>query len=95
MTESDINVAIAEVCGIKKSRHNGQDVWEFYPMMWHLYPPQYTRDLNLMHQVESRLTEDQWVNYVECLGDKGIHATARKRAEALLKTLEKWEEKVK
>jgi hypothetical protein len=65
--------------------------------------PNYCGDLNAMHEAEKvlapknwdRFSEKWWEYYHHLLdGDvhKTIHATARQRAEAFLKTLGKWEE---
>jgi hypothetical protein len=66
----------------------------------------YCNDLNAMHEAEKVLNDEQWLEYREelrnvvlggirmvsqwCKAD--LHATARQRAEAFLKTLGKWEE---
>jgi hypothetical protein len=63
-------------------------------------------DLNAMHEAEKVLNDEQWLEYREelrnvvlggirmvsqwCKAD--LHATARQRAEAFLRTLGKWEE---
>jgi hypothetical protein len=63
----------------------------------------YTHDLNAMHEAEKVLApknwdrfSKKWWNYYNHLLDddvqKTIHATARQRAEAFLRTLGKWEE---
>jgi hypothetical protein len=64
--------------------------------------PNYCADLNAMHEAEKVLApknwdrfSEKWWNYCKYLrrddADKAIHATARQRAEAFLKTLGKWE----
>jgi hypothetical protein len=55
----------------------------------------YCTDLNAMHEAEKTLTVEEWSDYVEHLPsrwEEAIHATARQRAEAFLRTLGKWEE---
>lgn len=63
----------------------------------------WTNDLNAMHEAEKVLAPKNWNNFsknwwVYCKllrvndADKAIHATARQRAEAFLRTLGKWEE---
>ena len=63
----------------------------------------YCNDLNAMHDAEKVLAPKNWNNFSEKWhdyyknlrrGDAGraIHATARQRAEAFLRTLGKWEE---
>ena len=67
--------------------------------------PEYCNDLNAMHEAEKILTTKQKQRYAKALSDDlsdsapteschtvwsdTIHATARQRAKALLKTLEK------
>jgi hypothetical protein len=62
--------------------------------------PNYCDDLNAMHEAENVLEEKRLVwQYEMTLGRNGgngfiwskIHATARQRAEAFLKTIGKWE----
>jgi len=66
--------------------------------------PNYTQDLNAMHEAEKVLTVDQRSDYDMVLMDviikqfqihKGMwiwHATAAQRAEAFLRTIGKWED---
>jgi hypothetical protein len=72
----------------------------------HSQVPNYCNDLNAMHEAEKVLNDEQWLQYREelrnvvlggirmvsqwCKAD--LHATARQRAEAFLRTLGKWEE---
>ena len=58
----------------------------------------YCNDLNAMHEAERRLISEYWMRYCECLtfllGKSiyaSVHATARDRAEAFLRTIVKWE----
>jgi hypothetical protein len=66
--------------------------------------PDYCNDLNAMHEAEKVLTEHQWdeyekvlrlvcdgCSYYEGAGKELLHATAKQRAEAFLRTLGKWE----
>ncbi len=64
--------------------------------------PDYCNDLNAIHEAEKRLLSGcplrDWMCYCECLtfmlGKSvyaSVHATARDRAEAFLRTLGKWE----
>jgi len=68
-----------------------------------LEPPDYCNDLNAMHEAEKMLAPKNWNRFSEKWWDyynhlldgdvhKAIHATARQRAEAFLRTLGKWEE---
>jgi len=63
----------------------------------------YCTDLNAMHEAERMLAPKNWNRFSERWWDyyhhlldgdvyKTIHATARQRAEAFLRTLGKWEE---
>jgi hypothetical protein len=68
--------------------------------------PDYLNDLNAMHEAEKVLTDEQMINYLDALLDvlglsgwymdidsvwQMTHATAAQRAEALLRTINKWE----
>lgn len=69
------------------------------------YPPDYLNDLNAMHEAENSLTEEQHDAFQQTLLEvmhPGTHwsdmantrivsATAARRAEAFLKTLNLWE----
>lgn len=109
MKTEDQRIAIAEACG-----------WTFQPMTGPLdfpwvsptkkwedrqaNPPNYTSDLNAMHEAEKILKPSEngkgskeWSDYVCNLcvitgGDSAIHSSAAQRAEAFLKTLGKWRE---
>ena len=89
MSEEQINIAIAEVCNKVIV-----DKWgEKYPI------PDFCNDLNAMHEAEKRLLSGYWMRYCECLNCllgksvyASVHATARDRAEAFLKTIGKWED---
>jgi DUF1365 family protein len=102
MTNEQINAAIAEACGWRKE--DGVYMWTVnkidctYPELW-----DWCNDLNAMHEAEKVLApknwdrfSEKWWNYCKYLrrddADKAIHATARQRAEAFLRTLGKWEE---
>jgi hypothetical protein len=84
MTDQDINIAIAEACGLKSVRYD------------------YCHDLNAMHEAEKAIPEKEikyYAAHVWQAMEKSpevaigiIHATARQRAEAFLRTLNKWEE---
>jgi hypothetical protein len=59
--------------------------------------PNYTQDLNAMHEATQSLTKDQLRWYrnllIEMTGTfEAIDATAAERAEAFLRTIGKWEE---
>jgi hypothetical protein len=68
------------------------------PELW-----DWCNDLNAMHEAEKVLAPKNWDRFSEKWWDyyhhlldgdvqKTIHATARQRAEAFLRTLGKWEE---
>jgi hypothetical protein len=100
MTDKQINAAIAEACGWK-------DIFEHpeFGLMGVAKDTHgcrtgiedYTHDLNAMHEAERVLAGMQqgyYWGYLQHITDNGfeqLHATARQRAEAFLRTLGKWE----
>jgi hypothetical protein len=107
MTNEQINIAIAEACGwiiIKACDGSliGKPKNEQGPMD---EIPDYCNDLNAMHEAENHLPsdkkEDYWYQlYENCRRSvfsrvednyKMLHATAAQRAEAFLRTINKWE----
>ena len=84
MTNEQINFAIEEI--IRPALHGN------------IYRPprDFWNDLNAMHKAEKVMNSEQWVAYGKELSRLGVfpmvHATARQRAEAFLRTLGKWEE---
>jgi hypothetical protein len=55
--------------------------------------PNYCECLNSMYQAECCLTEEQWVDYIDFMPrtwERAVHSTALVRAEAFLKTFNKW-----
>ena len=67
--------------------------------------PDYLNDLNAMHEAEKMLNEAQQITYTKLLSNnqfavdgeitkracwESLHATATQRAEAFLRTIEKW-----
>lgn len=106
MTNDQINAAIAEACGFIgweefQPNKNGPKFrfWD-YPKNWtgpscEPWVPKFCIDLNAMHEAEKVLTQEQITDYViEVMqfSHEPMLSTARQRAEALLKTLGKWEE---
>jgi hypothetical protein len=97
MTNEQINIAIAEVCG-----------WGVFANTRPTDLPDYCNDLNAMHEGERSLNsqhvQDYTLNLLSVTNNDGtrfhgtlgcfahVHATARQRAEAFLKTIGKWEE---
>ena len=106
MTDEQINAAIAEACGWKVTTSSfGIPPTQTAFSKLHGYDelPNYCIDLNAMHEAEKVLKSwDQYTNYHAWLGYCGgnkivqlhecITATARQRAEAFLRTLDKWED---
>jgi hypothetical protein len=103
MTDKQINAAIARECGWTEIRDNvvGKAPGETANRV--MFLPNYSTSLNAMHEAEKVLApsnwnqfSEKWWNYYHHLLDgdvhKTIHATARQRAEAFLRTLGKWEE---
>lgn len=102
MTNHEINIAIAEACGVAH-----EDKWGSIYKTPHGYVrdvPDYCNDLNAMHEAEKALgdrlelyrgflrlivTDDPTNRYNE-----PAFATARQRAEAYLRTIGKWEEDI-
>jgi hypothetical protein len=108
MTDEQINIAIAEQCGWKNlhkipqiaSLHSG---WSgIKPDTGNdEFIPDYCNDLNDMHEVEVKyilvdgdLTADYWNNLYDTTESTlwPFASTARQRAEAFLKTINKWED---
>lgn len=91
-------IAIAEACGWKEI------VKEMYGPLFgrpssaplRTQIPNHLRDLNAMHEAEKILTRKQFLKYYELLpGDwpeDAVASTAAQRAEAFLRTLNKWED---
>lgn len=88
MTDEQINWAITEAIGADPHWKCARD---------------YCTNLNAMHEAEKVLAPKNWNNFSNkwwdyCKHLKGddiaqcVHATARQRAEAFLRTLGKWEE---
>jgi hypothetical protein len=97
MTEEQQRIAIAEACG-----------WHRNPFgLWGIdfangvsgSPPDYLNDLNAMHEAEKIFDHALYCRYINELCDVTIKgnnsmymATAVQRAEAFLKTINKWED---
>ena len=93
-------IAIAEACGWRR----GANHWKRLAKLRFNSPsrlPDYLNDLNAMHEAEKVLTMEQRNAYFFTLNTavsngEGfwhlLHATAAQRAEALLRTLGKWED---
>jgi hypothetical protein len=100
MSDVQINIAIAEACGweVKVKKYlakppNGE--WQYQDKI-----PNYCNDLNAMHEAEKILSDESHADYacelVKTIRRNGewfesVSATAAQRAEAFLKTINKWE----
>lgn len=100
MSDVQINIAIAEACGweVKVKKYlakppNGE--WQYRDKI-----PNYCNDLNAMHEAEKILSDESHADYacelVKTIRRNGewfesVSATAAQRAEAFLKTINKWE----
>lgn len=115
MNEQAQRIAIAKFCGWQESigrRGRAQEDVSIWPV-WSLNGvegelPDYTRDLNAMHEAEAKLQgREQFDAYNDAiydamrvtamtspddLADWPFHASAAVRAEALLRTLGLWTE---
>jgi hypothetical protein len=101
MTNEQINVAIAEACGWESVCQHSKNPNVWAGKHWGLLQevPDFCTDLNAMHEAEKVLDSDElFRGYYLALYDITqstrwpINATARQRAEAFLRTLDKWEE---
>jgi hypothetical protein len=91
MNEQEQRIAIAEACGIV-SKNQWGSVYKTRKGVV-IECPDYCNDLNEMHEAEKVLTADQWYKYDSMMplrDPQKIHATARQRAEAFLRTVGKW-----
>jgi hypothetical protein len=100
MTKEQINIAIAEACGWKYVNNETHAPDGSFWWSKELEIPDYCNDLNAMHEAEKTLTYAQggdmtlWIQRMTCAGyGPQLFATAAQRAEAFLKTINKWEEK--
>lgn len=106
MTDEQINCAIAEACGWRKVTDdpNYKPYWEctktgrMVAATYSKFPSyDYCNDLNAMHEAEKVLNKNQIDHFLKLLRPMewgwwwAVHATARQRAEAFLRTLGKWE----
>lgn len=98
MTDEQINVAIARECGWENvyQHPKNPNVWVGKHAGRLQEVPNYCDDLNAMHEAEKLIYKHHWMwtayYYAVGAGPFSLHVTARKKAEALLKVLGKWEE---
>ena len=84
MTNEQINISIEEI--IRPALHGN------------IYRPtrDFCNDLNAIHEAEKMLNSEQWVAYGKELSRLGVfpmvHANAKERTEAFLRTFEKWKD---
>jgi hypothetical protein len=97
MTDEQINAAIAEACGwtnVTAAHRSGRALGADY--VGSEFIPNYCADPNAMHEAEKLIYKHHWMwtayYYAVGAGPFSLHVTARKKAEALLKVLGKWEE---
>jgi hypothetical protein len=104
MTNEKINIAIAEACGWTGfNPDNIPDCLQYTARApsgkWGLIPD-YLNDLNAMHEAEKILSDESHADYacelVKTIRRNGewfesVSATAAQRAEAFLRTINKWE----
>jgi hypothetical protein len=103
MTNEKINIAIAEACGFHQEEpwSNGSECWghkDYPPHVGFENIPNYCNDLNAMHEAEKVFDTALYCRYINELCDLTIKgnnsmymATSHQRAEAFLKTINKWE----
>jgi hypothetical protein len=103
MTDQQQRIAIAEACGWSEiSDWKAAGINGLHPSgQWTEVIPNYTSDLNAMHEAEKVLTAEQRRSYVNCIFnlpvsecESNTFATAAQRAEAFLRTIGKWEEEL-
>lgn len=108
MSEEQINTTIAEACGWTYEPEEFPDYpWLDEEGEGHRRLPDYCNNLNAMHEAEKRLTGmdraefavklcriagREWPNGIGGGCFVHVHATAKQRAEAFLRTIGKWEE---
>jgi hypothetical protein len=102
MSDVQINIAIAEACGWRQSK---SPMWEGFwydkrKRTYQRFCPDFCKDLNAMHEAEKILSDESHADYacelVKTIRRNGewfesVSATAAQRAEAFLRTINKWE----
>ena len=104
MTPESQRIAIAEACGWKLVTDNPcyEPYWEnptgnMIAVSCGMRLPDYLNDLNAMHEAEKIFNHAQYCRYISGLvsltvadNNSIFMATAAQRAEAFLRTIEKW-----
>ena len=101
MTDTEINIAIAETCGFSFCRSEisgGSEQWHDCDGEIVHTLPNYCQDLNAMYQAEETLGVNLQEAFLDALDETRsfewewncCHATARQRAVAFLKATMKW-----
>jgi hypothetical protein len=105
MNKEQQRIAIAEACGYEFKTHEGKSYCFFEELdgwvYWENIIPHYLDDLNAMHEAEKTLSQKDKREYAYQLNGgyytSGlddtfdiVHATAAQRAEAFLRTIDKW-----
>jgi len=88
-----------------KQKDAAVELWLSEQTVWSVGIPDYLSDLNAMHEAEKTLNELSWMHYLRNLAEivrkpkqceiqisQYVHANAAQRAEAFLRTINKWEE---
>ena len=100
MTKEQINIAIAEACGWKYVNNETHAPDGSFWWSKELEIPDYCNDLHAMHEAEKILSDESHADYacelVKTIRQNGewfesVSATAAQRAEAFLRTINKWE----
>lgn len=99
MTEQEQNQAIAEAIGMKYHKPTEAEI---KGGSYYQYEPQFTRDLNAIHEAEGILLPSHQIDFAYHLKElacpitgedwMAIHSTAAQRAEAFLRTIGKWKD---
>ncbi len=105
MTDEQINIAIAEHCGWTDVQYDDRGILGIHPTLMCgtsrmiIQIEDYCNDLNAMREAEMTLTGPLLDKYVDnCMAEVEywpshlLYLSARRRAEAFLQTIGKWEE---
>lgn len=102
MTNKEINVAIAEFCGWYRLLNGLWAKVGFHGRLFEIDLPDYSGDLNAMHEAEKVLLSEKgpmaWLDYTDelrriCTSDfacSSVNASPQQKSEALLRVLSKW-----